>query len=418
MNSLFLEAFLIGVALTAVLFFAFAWVRRQQQQKQLEISQQEALAKQAASEAQAQAIQQEMARQFEVLASRMIEQKSQQFEERSARMQDQSLQNLQLLLNPLRDRLHEFTKKVEDTYAVERAERGSLRGELSKLMELNARMSNETSNLTRALKGDVKTQGNWGEMVLENILERSGLRRDEEYVIQATGLSLKNDEGEVIRPDVIVNLPEQKHIIIDSKVSLQAYEQYSSVEDRAEQEKWAKAHVESLKKHIQGLSDKKYHSSEKLLTPDFVILFMPIEPAFALAFKHQPDLLQMAWDRNVALVSPTTLLTTLRTVATLWRTERQERNAIEIARRGGALYDKFAALVEDLKALGDKMQTSQKAYQQVMNKLSEGQGNLIRQVDMLRELGVKTEKRLQKSQATEALESPESISDKSTRAEV
>lgn len=335
--------------------------------------------------------------------SNATEQLAQHFEDRSARLQDQNLQNLQLILEPIKERLQDFSKKIEETYSSERVERGTLRGELSKLIELNAKMTNETTQLTRALKGDVKTQGNWGEMILENILERSGLRKDDEYILQGSGLQLKNDAGEMIKPDVIVKLPDQKHIIVDSKVSLVAYEQYVNAESETEKTQWAKAHIDSLKKHIQGLADKKYYTSEKLQTPDFVILFMPIEPAFALAFKQQPDLLQLAWERNIALVSPTTLLTTLRTVAALWRTERQEKNAVEIAKRGSALYEKFVAFVDDVKGVGDKIQSAQKAHQQMVNKLYEGQGNLIRQVDMLRELGIKADKKL-------SLQNPNDIS--------
>lgn len=324
---------------------------------------------------------------FENLASKI-------FEDKSTKFSDQNLKSLSVLLEPFKERLKDFEKKVDDSYSTERAERGSLRGELSKLTELNIRMSSEAHNLTRALKGDNKTMGNWGEMILENILERSGLRKGEEFTIQGIDLGLKNDQGQQIRPDVIIHLPDQKHLIVDSKVSLKDYDSYIMAEEDSVRETFAKAHGDSLKRHIDGLSDKKYYSSDKLISPDFVILFMPIEPAFALAFKHRPDLLQYSWERNIALVSPTTLLTTLRTVSTIWKQERQERNALEIARRGGALYDKFAALVEDLDELGNKVQAVQKSHAQVMNKLSEGSGNLIRQVEMLKELGAKAEKKL------------------------
>ena len=261
-------------------------------------------------------------------------------------------------------------------------------------MELNMRMSSEAQNLTKALKGDNKIMGNWGEMILENILERSGLRKGDEYIVQGTDMALKNDSGRDIKPDVIIHLPDGKHIIVDAKVSLKDYDTYIQAEDGVAKELAAKAHVNSLKNHIDGLSDKKYYSSEKLISPDFVMLFMPIEPAFSLAFKYKPDLLQYAWEKNIALVSPTTLLTTLRTVSAIWKQERQERNALEIARRGGALYDKFASLVEDLNDLGSKINQVQKTHTQVMSKLSEGSGNLLRQVDMLKELGVKAEKKL------------------------
>lgn len=325
--------------------------------------------------------------QFETLANKIFDDKSQKFS-------DQNVKNLMTLLDPFKERLKDFEKKVEETYSTERAERGTLRGELSKLVELNVRMSNEAQNLTKALKGDNKTMGNWGELILESILEKSGLRVDEEYTLQGSDMSLKNDSGKDIRPDVIINLPEGKHLIVDSKVSLKDYDSYIQSDDDTQRELFAKNHVESLKRHIDGLSEKKYHSAEKLLTPDFVILFMPIEPAFALAFKYRPDLLQYAWDRNIALVSPTTLLTTLRTVSTIWKQERQERNALEIAKRGGALYDKFVLFVDDLEKLGGQIQGVQKAHSLVMNKLTDGTGNLLRQVELLRELGAKAEKKI------------------------
>lgn len=336
---------------------------------------------------QTEKLQSQMSTQFELLASKIMEDKGQ-------KISDQNSRNLSLILDPLKERLKDFERKVEETYSTERAERGNLRGELSKLMELNFKMSSEAENLTRALKGDVKTQGNWGELILENILERSGLRKGEEFIIQGTDMGLKNDDGQIIRPDVIVNLPDGKHVIVDSKVSLVAYESYSKGNTPEEQERWGKMHVESLKKHIDGLSAKKYQTSDKLVTPDFVMLFMPLEPAFALAFRLKPDLLQYAWERNIALVSPTTLLTSLRTVAAIWKQEQRKKNAEEIAARGGLLYDKFAGLIEDLQEVGKKMEAAQKAHDGVMKKVSEGSGNLLSQVEKLRELGAKTTKRL------------------------
>lgn len=330
---------------------------------------------------------QQMTEKFENLATKI-------FDEKSLRFSDQNMKSLHSLLDPFKEKLKDFEKKVDDTYATERAERGSLRGELNKMLELNAKMSAETQNLTRALKGDNKIMGNWGEMILESILEKSGLRKGEEYILQGSELGLRNDSGKDIRPDVIVNLPDSKHLVVDSKVSMKDYEAYLNCEIPDQRDIFAKAHVESLKRHIDGLSEKKYHSADKLISPDFVILFMPLEPAFALAFKYKPDLLQYAWDKNIALVSPTTLLTTLKTVASIWKQERQERNALEIAKRGGALYDKFVSLVADLDDLGKKLETTQKTHTQLMGKLSEGSGNLIRQVEMLKELGAKTEKKL------------------------
>jgi DNA recombination protein RmuC len=335
-----------------------------------------------------------MTNQFEVMAQKIFEEKSQKFT-------DQNHKNISSVLDPLKERLKDFEKRVEETYSTERSERGVLRGELTKLMELNAAMSMEAKNLTKALKGEVKTQGNWGELILENILERSGLRKGEEYITQGTDLDLRDEEGQVIRPDVIINLPDQKHIVVDSKMTLVAYEQYSSAESLEDQEMFGKLHVDSLKKHIDGLSDKKYHAADKLVSPDFVILFMPLEPAFALAFRLKPDLFQYAWSRNVAIVSPTTLLATLRTVSALWKQDRQEKNALEIAKRGGLLYEKFAGLLKDLQNVGEKISAAQKAHEDTVKKLSDGRGNLMDQVEDLKRLGAKTEKSLPRLEVTE-----------------
>lgn len=329
----------------------------------------------------------QMNNKFEVLAQKI-------FEEKSAKFADQNHRNIASVLEPLKERIKDFEKKVEETYSSERSERGVLRGELVKLMELNKVMSIDAQNLTKALKGEVKTQGNWGELILENILERSGLRKGEEYIIQGTEMDLRGEDGQILRPDVIVNLPDNKHLIVDSKMTLVAYEQYSSAESTDDQERLGKLHIDSLKKHIDGLSEKKYHAADKLLSPDFVILFMPLEPAFALAFRLKPDLFQYAWERNIAIVSPTTLLATLRTVAALWKQDRQEKNALEIAKRGGLLYDKFAGLLKDLQNLGEKLSSAQKAHEEVIKKVSDGRGNLIDQVEDLKRLGAKTEKTL------------------------
>lgn len=329
-------------------------------------------------------INQQLQDRFENLAQKIFEEKSQKFA-------DQNLKGLSTLIEPFREKLKDFERKVDESYSTERAERGALKGELNKLLELNLRMSSEAENLSRALKGDNKSMGAWGEMILENILEKSGLRKNEEYLTQET---YKNEDGQVIRPDVIVKLPDGHNLIIDSKVSLTAYEQYVNADDEKSKEAFAKAHMESLKRHIDGLSAKKYSTAQGLSAPEFVFLFMPVEPAFALAFKLNPELLQNAWDKQIALVSPTTLLTTLRTVAATWKYERQEKNSLEIARQAGALYDKFVGFVEDLQDLGKKLEQTQKVHSQVMNKLTEGSGNIVRKVETLKELGAKTEKKL------------------------
>lgn len=322
--------------------------------------------------------------QFENLAQKI-------FDEKSDKMTLQNSKQLENILSPLRDKLKDFEKKVEDTYVNEQKDRSHLKGEISKLIELNQTMSKDAQNLTLALKGENKTQGNWGELILENILERSGLRKGEEYFTQET---VKGLGGETLRPDVIVKLPEGKHLIVDSKMTLVAYEASVSANTEAEREKFAKNHVESLKAHINGLSEKKYHLADQVVSPDFVMLFMPIEPAFALAFRLKPELFEQAWDKNVAIVSPTTLLSTLRTVASLWKQERQQRNALEIAKRGGELYDKFVGIVNDLETVGERITSAQKAHSDVMNKFSSGRGNLISQVQKLKDLGAKAEKSL------------------------
>ncbi|AGH94798.1 DNA recombination protein RmuC [Pseudobdellovibrio exovorus] len=336
------------------------------------------------SRAEASQLQQTLTLQFENLAQKI-------FDEKSSKMTDQNFQQLSALLNPLKDRIKDFEKKVEDTYSSERADRSFLKGEITKLIELNQTMSKEAQNLTLALKGENKTQGNWGELILENILERSGLRKGEEYITQET---LRGTEGEILRPDVIVKLPDGKHLIVDSKMTLTAYEAAASADTEAEKEKFAAAHVDSLKRHISELSDKKYHLADQIISPDFVMLFMPLEPAFAMAFKLKPDLFEQAWDKNIAIVSPTTLLTSLRTVASLWKQERQQRNALDIAKRGGDLYDKFVGVVKDLDTLGERLLSVQKVHGDVMSKLSSGRGNLISQVEKLKELGAKAEKSL------------------------
>ena len=241
------------------------------------------------------------------------------------------------------------------------------------------------------MKGDQKKQGNWGEFVLERILERSGLIKGEEYDTQ---FSTRNDEGDILRPDVIIKLPENKHVIIDSKVSLVAYEQYVNTENQEERERNIKLHIESIKSHVKGLSEKSYAHADAINSPDFVLMFMPIESSFSIAVQQDIELFNFAWDRRVVIVSPSTLLATLKTIESIWKREKQTQNAIEIATEGGKLYDKFAGLVEDLKRLGNQLDTVQKTYKEANKKLFEGSGNLIGKVDKLRQLGAKTTKNL------------------------
>ncbi len=333
---------------------------------------------------QNQQMQTQLTLQFENLAQKI-------FDEKTSKFDDQNSKQLTSILDPLKERIKEFEKKVSDTYSTERFERGQLKGEIAKLIELNQTMSKEAQNLALALKGENKTQGNWGEMILENILERSGLRKGEEFLTQET---IRGSNGEILRPDVIVKLPDGKHLIVDSKMTLVAYEASVSCENMIEKEKFALAHVESLKRHINDLSEKKYHLAEQVISPDFVMLFMPLEPAFAMAFKLKPDLFENAWDKNIAIVSPTTLLATLRTVASLWKQERQQKNALEIAKRGGELYDKFAGIVKDIEVMGERLNSASKVHADITSKMSTGRGNLISQVEKLKELGAKAEKSL------------------------
>lgn len=329
-------------------------------------------------------LQEQMTMQFENLAQKIFDDKSEKFS-------NQNYQQLSSMLDPLKERIKDFEKKVDDTYSQERYERGHLKGEISKLIELNNSMSKETQNLVQTLKGGSASQGNWGELILENILERCGLRKGEEYFTQET---VRGPEGELLRPDVIVQLPDGKHLIVDSKMTLNAYEAYSTAEDAETKLKYGQQHIESLKRHVGELADKKYHLAEKIISPDFVMLFMPLEPAFALAFQLKPELFEQAWSKNVAIVSPTTLLATLRTVASLWKQDRQQKNALDIAKQGGALYDKFVGMVNDLENLGKKLKSTTESYDQVMNKITSGRGNLISQVEKLKELGAKTDKSL------------------------
>ncbi|MBY0554618.1 DNA recombination protein RmuC [bacterium] len=343
------------------------------------------------SKSESSQLQKTLTMQFENLAQKIFDEKVSKLNENSSKMSEHNFQQLTGLLNPLKERIKDFEKKVEDTYVNEQKDRSHLKGEISKLLELNQTMSKDAQNLTMALKGENKTQGNWGEMILENILERSGLRKGEEYFTQET---VKDSEGKILRPDVIVKLPDGKHLIVDSKMTLTAYEAHVSTDNESDKERFASAHVESLKEHIKDLSQKKYHLAENIISPDFVMLFMPLEPAFAMAFKLKPELFEQAWDKNVAIVSPTTLLTTLRTVASLWKQERQQQNALDIAKKGGDLYDKFAGIVSDLQTLGERLNSTQKVHADVMTKISTGRGNLISQVEKLKELGAKADKSL------------------------
>ena len=280
---------------------------------------------------------------------------------------------------------------MKQTHEERIREHQSLKEQLSQLQTLNKSIGDEARNLVTALKGQTKTQGNWGEMILEKVLERSGLVKGREYHIQS---SMTTEDGRRLQPDVIINLPENRNLVVDSKLSLIAYERYSSSEDTALREQGLKDHISSIRKHIKDLSGKSYQNLYQINTLDFVLLFIPIEPAFALAVEHDPELFNEAFDRNIVLVTTSTLLATLRTIASIWRLEYQNKNSVEIARQAGDLYDKFSALVEDLITVGRKMKESQNAYESSMNKLHLGKGNLISRVENLRKLGLKTSKQI------------------------
>lgn len=331
-------------------------------------------------------LREQFTKEFENLANRI-------FEEKSRKFTDQNRTNLDELLKPLGEKLRDFEKKVNEVYITEGKERASLREQLTMLHQLNTQMSREAQNLTRALKGESnnKFQGNWGEIILESILEKSGLAKDREYNIQ---VSLTTEEGKRYQPDIVVNLPDGKHLVIDSKVSLNAYERFSSAETDEDRQLALKEHIVSVRKHIKDLSDKNYQSLYQLRTLDFVLLFIPIEPAFALSVQGDVQLFNDAFDRNIVIVSPSTMLATLRTVASIWRQENQNRHALEIARQGGALYDKFNGFIEDMMDLGKKMSAGQDAYKAAMTKLTSGNGNLVRQTELLKKLGAKATKSL------------------------
>lgn len=329
----------------------------------------------------------QMKTQFENLAGKILETNSQKFREFGEK-------SFLQVLTPFREKVLEFQKTVQESYHTESRERFALKEELKRIVELNQRMTTEATNLTRALKADVKAQGNWGELILERLLEQSGLRKGHEYTIQGEGLGLKTEGGDHQRPDVILNLPDGKHVIIDSKVSLKSYEMHASAEAAEARDAATKAFLQSVYKHVDGLSGKNYASLTGLSAPDFVLLFMPLEPAFALALQSDGELVSYAWNKRVAFVSPTTLLVTLGTVASLWKTERQNKNALEIARQGGNLYDKFVAFTQDLERVGKSLEDSQRAYGDAVGKLRDGKGNLVARAETLRKLGAKTTKEL------------------------
>lgn len=327
---------------------------------------------------------------FEIIATKLLEEKSQKFTEHNRT-------SLDIILNPLKDKIKSFEDKVESAYRTEAEERNILKGSIQELMKLNKQISDEANNLSTALKGNTKQQGNWGEIVLEKILESSGLIEGENYVLQGEGMGLVDNEGNRFQPDVIINLPDDKHVIIDSKVSLIAYEKLVSSDDAESREKFIKEHITSLKNHVLNLSNKNYQDLIGIKSPDFVLLFVPIESSFSIATQHDKDLFEYAWSRKIVIVTPSTLLATLKTIASIWKQEKQTKNALEIARQAGTLYDKFVGFVDDLKKIGDQLNKTQQTYNDAYSKLHTGKGNLTSGVESLKRLGAKAKKQIDKN---------------------
>lgn len=330
--------------------------------------------------------QNQLRKDFELMANSILEKNSE-------KITLQNKENLKIILNPLQEKIKTFEKKVEDTHKDNIRQSSALKQQLEELSKNNLKISQEAINLTKALKGDSKTQGNWGELVLERVLEKSGLEKGREYEMEK---SFADETGNQLRlrPDVIIHLPDNKKMIVDSKVSLTAYEQYVNADNEEDSAQYLKEHIASLNRHVSQLSEKKYEDLYEIESPDFVLLFVPIEPAFAVAINNDNQLYNKAFEKNIVIVTPSTLLATLRTIDTMWNNEKQQRNAIEIARQAGALYDKFEGLVSDLTKVGKKMDEAKNEYKGAMNKLVEGKGNLITSVEKIKKLGAKAKKSL------------------------
>ncbi len=336
-------------------------------------------------------LQEKFKTEFQNMANAILKQNTREFNATSHK-------NMSDLLNPLKEKITDFEKKVEETYQKGKIDQTVLKEELKRLQELNSKLGEEAGNLTKALKSDSKKQGNWGEVVLERILERSGLIKDEEYVLQYSATS---EDGKVYRPDVVIKLPEKKHLVIDAKVSLTAFQTYIAAEDKDKKEKALKLHLLSIRNHVKELSEKNYQNLKELNTPDFVLMFMPVEPAFGTAVQADADLFNFAWEKRIVIVSPTTLLATLRTVASIWSHEKQTRNALEIAKQGGKLYDKFEGFLKDLEKIGENLNKAQMSYTEAHKKLVSGRGNLLGQVEKLKTMGAKATKQLDKKHLEE-----------------
>ncbi len=339
-------------------------------------------------------LQEKFAKDFEILANKILEEKSEKFTITNKK-------NIEQILNPLQDKIKNFEKRVEDTNKESIERQSALREQIIGLTKLNEQMSKDAINLTKALKGDSKKQGDWGEFQLEMLLEKAGLQKDIHYTTQG---GYRDDDGNLKKPDCIINLPDNKHLIIDSKVSLTGYEKYFNAENEIDESLGLKNHILSIRNHFKELGTKKYTDLYGINSPDYVLMFVPIEPALMLALQEEKNLYLDALDKNVVLVSTSTLLATLTTVASIWKQEDQKKNVIEIAKQAGALYDKFEGMVQDLLKVGNQINASQQSYKSAMNKLSEGKGNLIRRVENLKKLGAKTQKSIPKAMVERSLE--------------
>ena len=326
--------------------------------------------------------QEQLRKDFELLANKILEEKSEKFTL-------QNKENIKQILNPLQEKIQGFEKKVEDSQKESISMHSALKEQLLGLKDLNLQMTKEATNLTKASKGDSKMQGNWGELVLERVLEKSGLEKDREYFVQQS-FALEN--GSRVMPDVVLHLPDNKRMIIDSKVSLTDYERLTNA-DEDEKEIYLKAHVNSIKKHVDQLSAKNYQDLYDIESPDFVLMFIPIEPAFAVAVNNDNSLYNTAFDKNIVIVTPSTLLATLRTIDSMWNNEKQQQNAIEIAKQAGRLYDQFVNLTDDLLKVGNQLNTVKGSYDTTMKKLT-GKGNLLTKVENIKKLGIKANKHL------------------------
>ena len=341
-----------------------------------------------------QELQQHFLKEFDNLATTILETKS-------AKFTKQNQENIQQILNPLQDKIQAFEKKIETSHKESIDRHAALRQQIIGLRDLNQQMSKEAVNLTNALKGNSKIQGNWGELILERILEKSGLEKDREYFVQQ---HLINAEGRRRFPDVVIHLPDSKKVVIDSKVSLNAYERMVNEENEEAQSEYLSQHILAIQNHVNQLSSKNYQDLYKIESPDLVLMFVPIEPAFALAINKDSTLYTMAFDKNIVIVTPSTLLATLKTIDTIWQTEKQQQNARDIAEQAGALYDKFTGFVNDLLQIGKKMDSARLDYDNAMNKLTTGKGNLVRKTEQLRIMGAKAKKNLPDNMIQQSLD--------------